>query len=323
MGAVSLSVQASSRIKPLHMWAGGKSKLLKHYKGKIPHQGHVGYVEPFFGGGAMFCDVANRSSAQHFVINDINSELMSIHHAIKEDCERFIELAEALAGQWNKLGKNERYSWYYDLRNQYWAMPQGAVETAASLYVLMKTGFNGLWQPSMAQEGKYGTAVGLLDKVAKIDVGLIRAWAKRLACASLSSKSYKDIAIPSMSCLIYCDPPYRSSHADYGQGFTDVDHIELINWCKEKAKSGHTVVLANRDCGDGFFTRHLAGATVHHFDVTYTVGRKKKTDKGHVATKAKEFIAVFQPQAVVAVNDEQFVVAAKVPANDGAFYQAA
>jgi len=310
MFASSTAVQSFTPIKPLYMWAGGKSKLLKRYQGKIPEHGYSTVIEPFFGGGAVSCDFMNKGVAQHFFINDINTEMMSVHKAIKQDCETFIKNVEALASQWNKRNEAKRYKWYYELRTKYWSMPKGEVKTAATLYVLMKMGFNGLWQPSKEHGGKFGTAVGLTDKTAKIDSELIRAWAERLQHATLSSKSYKHMNIPSVPCLIYCDPPYRSSFADYGNGFTDAEQIEVIDWCKQMAQKGHTVVLANRDCGDGFFDNHLSGATVHYFDVTYTLGRKKKTDDGYVATQAREFIAVFQPDGVVAMNDEQYAMVA-------------
>jgi DNA adenine methylase len=41
------------RNKPLFMWAGGKSKMLKHYLPYMPSSINE-YSEPFLGGGAMF-----------------------------------------------------------------------------------------------------------------------------------------------------------------------------------------------------------------------------------------------------------------------------
>ena len=43
-------------MKPLFIWAGGKNKMLKHYLPIMPKQVDT-YVEPFFGGGAMFCHI--------------------------------------------------------------------------------------------------------------------------------------------------------------------------------------------------------------------------------------------------------------------------
>ena len=46
-------------MKPLFMWAGGKTKLLKHYQPYLPSY-VTHYHEPFFGGGAMFIYVMKR-----------------------------------------------------------------------------------------------------------------------------------------------------------------------------------------------------------------------------------------------------------------------
>ena len=43
-------------MKPLFIWAGGKNKMLKHYKPFMPKEVNT-YCEPFFGGGAMYIHV--------------------------------------------------------------------------------------------------------------------------------------------------------------------------------------------------------------------------------------------------------------------------
>ena len=45
------------KVKPLFIWAGGKSKMMKHYAPLFPSRFDTdikSYSEPFFGGGAMF-----------------------------------------------------------------------------------------------------------------------------------------------------------------------------------------------------------------------------------------------------------------------------
>jgi DNA adenine methylase len=58
---------------------------------------------------------------------------------------------------------------------------------------------------------------------------------------------------------------------------------------------GATVLLANRDNGDGFFEKILGGrGTFHYFDVTYTAGRRKKNDTRYEAKAAREFLAIIK-----------------------------
>ena len=311
---VSSSRPSYQPIKPLYMWAGGKTKLLKHYKGKMPsYEGFSAYIEPFFGGGAMFCDVANSMKIDHFAINDINPEIIAIYRSIKSEPEVFIEKCSDLAKEWNSMLPADRKAWYYALREKYWQMETGNLETSATLYVLMKTCFNGVWQASVTHKRMFGTAVGLQDKVLNIDSQLIRNWSTRLQNTRITSNDYLDIEIPLSPCLIYCDPPYRGSFTSYGQDFDDEAQIKLVAWCRSMAAKGHTVILANRDCDDGFFENVLDDndkTVIHYFDVFYTVGRKKQSENGCSAKKAVEFIAVMIGQEIKAANDNDWGEAA-------------
>jgi len=290
------------------MWAGGKTKLLKHYQGKMPsYEGFAAYIEPFFGGGAVFCDVVNSKQIENFVINDINSELIAIYQAIKDAPDEFITHCCALADEWNTKSPDLRKTWYYELRQQFWEMTPGELTTAATLYVLMKTSFNGVWQPNVGNGGKFGTAVGLTGKAVKIDADLIRAWSAKLQNTAITAKDYRDIEIPAAPSLIFCDPPFRNSATSYGQDFEDRAQKELVDWILAMAAKGHTVILANRDCGDGFFDELLGeGTTVHSFDVKYTVGRKKKVADEYEAKEAVEFIAIFEGVEIEAANEDKY-----------------
>ena len=79
-------------MKPLYMWAGGKSRMINKYLSSpgIPHTGFDTYVEPFFGGGAMMIHIyKNCPSVKRFVINDINPYLIEIYNTIKRDVDGF------------------------------------------------------------------------------------------------------------------------------------------------------------------------------------------------------------------------------------------
>ena len=57
-------------MKPLFIWAGGKTKVLKHYAPFMPTAFDT-YYEPFFGGGAMFLNVVQRYPTLKKVSNKI------------------------------------------------------------------------------------------------------------------------------------------------------------------------------------------------------------------------------------------------------------
>jgi len=63
--------------------------------------------------------------------------------------------------------------------------------------------------------------------------------------------------------------------------------LDYFNSAKDK---GAYVLLSNRDIGDEFFEERLKNNKIHYIDVTYTAGRRKKTENGFEAKKAKEIL---------------------------------
>ena len=75
-------------MKPLFMWAGGKTRLIKKYKEKeVLPDSFDKYIEPFVGAGAMFIWAYEQNPNASFVLNDSNESIMGIYRAIKKDAE--------------------------------------------------------------------------------------------------------------------------------------------------------------------------------------------------------------------------------------------
>jgi len=66
---------------PLLKWPGGKSTEFEYIKHLIPE--YTRYVEPFFGGGAVFFKLAPNSA----IINDIADELVDLYRFVKGDLD--------------------------------------------------------------------------------------------------------------------------------------------------------------------------------------------------------------------------------------------
>ena len=292
------------------MWAGGKTRLLKRFAPVWPDCSQVDhYLEPFLGGGAVFCwlhDEWARSGrgALPATLGDCNAELIGVLAAIQDDPDQFITDVSALAQGFLALptpaggGKAARKQWYYALRAAYWDAP-----SPAALYVLMRLGFNGIWQTCAASNGLFGTPAGLLTQTRLdqiLDADLVHAWADALYGTTLHAGSYQDIPVPRTgNVLIYLDPPYRHSHTDYGTGFDDGALCDLLAWAVAQADWGCTVVLSNRTVeGDTFFADWLAEAdaaglaTVTEIAVIYTAGRRRRTADGYLAMPATELLVV-------------------------------
>ncbi len=70
-------------MKPLIKWPGGKSSEIKHIEKLIPK--HNRYIEPFFGGGALYFDLMPKRAA----INDISDNLINFYQLIKLRDKKF------------------------------------------------------------------------------------------------------------------------------------------------------------------------------------------------------------------------------------------
>jgi DNA adenine methylase len=70
-------------VKPLIKWPGGKSSEIKHIEKLIPK--HNRYIEPFFGGGALYFDLMPKRAA----INDISDNLINFYQLIKLRDKKF------------------------------------------------------------------------------------------------------------------------------------------------------------------------------------------------------------------------------------------
>lgn len=279
-------------MKPLFIWAGGKTKVLKHYAPFMPSAPFSTYYEPFFGGGAMFVHVMNTYKPKNVVINDINDDVMNIYRSIRNDYDAFIDRVNSLESQYLPLSKEDRKKFYFDIRHlhawnyQEWSKPF----EAATLYFLMKTGFNGIYQLNKNTNGRYGTPAGLLNQKDKIyDRSVMLWWKQALQSVDIRSGDWKNAVTDDPEGFFFFDPPYRDSFADYGNGFDEQALLDLIDF----ADAQNTVFVANR-ADDNWFDDKSKSLNVHYFNITYTAGRRKKTATGYAAKQARE-ILLYKP----------------------------
>jgi len=277
-----------SKIKPLFMWAGGKTKVLKYQLPYLPNAIDIpSYSEPFFGGGAMFLHIMQKYNPEHAYINDINDSIMNIYRSVKKDPEAFCNVVDIFQAKYIRLSKEDRKKYFFEVRHAHaydynvWDKPF----EAAVLYFLMKTGFNGIWQINKNTNDRYGTPAGLLNQTDVVyDKDNVMAWSQLLQKVNILSGDYIDCPTAAFT---YFDPPYRDSFTKYGTTWDDAATEKLI----EHAKSvdGH-VMLCNRCDGSTFFDDRKGNLNLVRFPVTYTAGRKEKTSTGYAAKPATEIL---------------------------------
>ncbi len=333
-------------MKPLFMWAGGKSSLISQYKerGFLP-ESFDNYIEPFLGGGAMFIWAHEKNPEAHFYLNDNNRYIMGIYEAIKNSAHEFCHNVEIyqrtylnlpppkkkikdengktvwvdhpIGGvdkelekkykvgrdvDWAELWTNEphyrtRRAYYFLVRQRYQQLNRGrlSVFNSATLYFLMKTGFNGVWQTKKDTD-IFNTPCGLMRHEDSIyDRDNVMAWHRALQDATLLNVDFMDTLdyAHGEGSFVFMDPPYRGCFTQYGVDFDDKLQQSVVDYLNCATHGGAYVMMSNRDVGDGFFEERGAGNSIHYFDVTYTVGRRKKNDDGTFsAKKATEILMI-------------------------------
>ena len=241
------------------MWAGGKSKMLKHYQAHLPQTFNT-YIEPFFGGGAMFITAQSINPNAKFVINDVNAEIIGIYQAIKTDCDKFIEKMDELSDKYLPLSKEDRKKFYYDLRheNAFDFQKWSKTEESAVLYFLMKTGFNGIWQINHNTNNRFGTPCGLLnEKTSVYDKENVKEWSKVLQNTEILCGDYSDsLKFVAPNSWLFMDPPYRGGFTKYATDFNDDKQLEVVDFSHKANQAGAESWLTNRDLEDSFCNTH-------------------------------------------------------------------
>jgi len=282
------------------MWAGGKTSMLKKYKELLPKT-FDHYIEPFVGAGAMFVWAYKQNPNATFVINDYNKSIMAIYSAVKSDVQNFTDRVDELSSLWLPLEKSDRKLFYYDLRHQHAFDYQhwGVTKEAASLYFLMKTGFNGIWQINKNTNGRFGTACGLLNQKDKVyDKDNVLEWNVALQKCKLTSGDFGDTIIyVKPNSYVFLDPPYRGGILKYGVDFDDNMQKRVVQFLNDSKGLGAYTIMSNRDTGDQFFEKLIGTNQIAKFPVTYTAGRRKKHDDGTFsAKKAIEILMIGNPK---------------------------
>ena len=139
--AVRKAIQVQA--KPILKWAGGKTQMLGDLLPKVPAS-YGRYIEPFFGGGAMFFAL----QPENAIIADSNTELINIYRQISDKVLSVIK----------SLKQYENTSeMFYAVRSQEWTLLPKE-EAAARTIFLNRTCFNGLYRVN--KQGKFNVPYG-------------------------------------------------------------------------------------------------------------------------------------------------------------------
>lgn len=226
-------------LKPMIKYRGGKSRELSHLLEWVPDT-FDRYIEPFFGGGALYFALAPDNA----VINDLNARLMSFYDDVADRYDRM------------RAELDEIESAYESNRHDYEALkqmhPDDRVPDAnEALYYSMRAQFNGLESTSLLA----GTLYYYINKTAysgmirynsngefNVPYGRYKHFNTRvitekhsvlLQSATRMNTDFENVlAECSPDDFVFLDPPYDSPFSDYGNeetkdGFSENDHRRL------------------------------------------------------------------------------------------------
>lgn len=232
----SLAIKADGRAKPLLKWAGGKTQLLGEIIPKMPKR-YGKYIEPFFGGGAVFFAVAPSGG----VIADSNPELVNLYRTVANSVDEVIDHLRHFSNDEDQ---------FYAVRGQDWTLLPPAHAAARTIY-LNRTCFNGLYRVN--KSGQFNVPFGRYKNPKFLDEESLRAASALLKDTTILCGDYKEVlrSQAQPGDFIFLDPPYLpvSEYADFKrytkEQFYEEDHIELADEVRRLHELGCHVILTN------------------------------------------------------------------------------
>ena len=240
-------------VKPVLKWVGGKRQLIpdirEFYKDLSPNK----YVEPFFGGGAVYFDILNTLGLEHketAIINDVNQDLIDMYRNIKSSPEELINCCNSLEKDYKKYD-------YYFIREKFNGVDSNknkidryeGIERSAALIVINRTCFNGLYRVNSkglfnVPKGRYKNPT-ILDEENLYKLSSLLPKVENIRCQEFDA--IKDIK---KGDLVYFDPPYHplnetSSFTSYSGAFGRKEQIRLRDYFQTLNHKGVHVILSN------------------------------------------------------------------------------
>ena len=313
-----------SNVQPIIKWAGGKRKLAplisNIVKEDLPNCDT--YIEPFFGGGAVYFDLYNNQLFKNAYVNDIVPQLVSFYKTIAQ-INNVKEIHTHISDQLNQFNaldsKEDRQDFYYDVRNNFnylWVNEdagapavselnsEDSIQSAILLYVLNRTCFNGLFRVN--KKGGFNVPLGSYKTIAIPSLDEIENYSRALNNTEIFLGDYEkliDKSIEIENSFTYLDPPYvenskTSNFTSYSKDSfkdsedVDAEHIRLSENFDKLIESKSKAILSNHNNSKAMeiFVEGKSGKFVYEIDITKTIGRVK----GSKNTSSELLISSFE-----------------------------
>jgi DNA adenine methylase len=216
---------------PILRYPGGKRRTLAFLSAHLPQRSeiHGRYVEPFFGGGAVFFYLRPRRA----LISDANPELIDLYRGIRSDpggvWERYVAFG---AGKTAYVQARQLRHCELDLTTR-----------AARLLYLNRTCFKGMWRHN--RDGQFNVGYGGQSRRWVVTRQYLVSVSRLLRRAAIRCSDFEPVVDSCVSGdYVFVDPPYRPGqrellHTHYtGWDFTFEDHRRLASALRRASERG-------------------------------------------------------------------------------------
>ena len=238
-------------------WAGNKTAIMPELIKHLPTSPRL--VEPFAGS----CAVMMATDYPHYLVADINPDLINMYLTIKEDVAGFICLAKRV---FSKFTIEEDY---YKCRQYFNTFPLHPMDRAAYFLFLNRHGYRGMCRYNLS--GHFNVPYGNYKKPYFPETE-IRAFADKAKRATFICASYDEtLSMVKNGDVVYCDPPYDETFDKYhAAGFSKNDQHKLACVLEGLASSGCPVIVSNSDTS---LTRSIyRDFNIHSLTVKRSIG---------------------------------------------------
>lgn len=278
-------------MNPMIKYRGGKSKEIAHFVNNMPSE-YNRYIEPFFGGGALYFYL----EPENAIINDVNTKLYSFYQQMKDEYpvarkqldelqmlyEKNQKEYEQLKGQRpDERIENKNEALYYKMRDMFNHKINSEYLDAVVYFFINKTAYSGMIRYNA--NGEFNVPFG---RYKNFNTKLITDnHYELLRKTSIYNADYSEIfSMAGNDDFIFLDPPYDCVFSDYGNetykdGFGEDEHRRLANDfinlpCKALLVIGKTTL-----------TQELYGKyIIEEYDKSYAVNIRNrfKADAKHI-----------------------------------------
>lgn len=230
--------ECSVQMNPVLKYRGGKSREIPRFLKYIPDD-YNRYIEPFFGGGAVFFYLEPNDA----IINDVNARLVTFYKQLRDNYPEMRSQLDALQIQYEKnqieykknkslepdkhvINPNEEL--YYNMRKLF-NHPDDTFLDGVLYFFINKTAYSGMIRYN--NSGEYNVPFG---RYPNFNTNLVtEQHSKLLQQAKLYNVDYSRIFdMAEENDFIFLDPPYDCVFNDYGNidmmnGFDEGEHRRL------------------------------------------------------------------------------------------------